>query len=244
MTTATINTTATATESLHLKRLKEFHTRIGVHDRDTHRTCWQVFHLKPESYIEWKRTGESYEEMQVGGYQLIIVGVMWTWRKVLDLNQNPIHSTYAHDIEIGGYGDWNNETTYVAYSYRIGTDTDRIANINWGGQFATFAGTCTTNSKDKTTKLAKKKLEVYNLVLDKLGELIPLSGEWANRSDLETPYNISVGDHVWVQAFGRVRQGIVVSNVGSRFVVGYVTPTNSYDLKFKILPLSQIRIRK
>ena len=120
----------------------------------------------------------------------------------------------------------------------------KIKEIHYASQFTTFLGSCVSTSLEKTTKLATKKLEVYNLLLDSLGDLIPLAGVWANRTQLESPYNISVGDIVWIQAFGRPRQGKVIATTGSRFVVGYVTPSNQYELKYKVVPISQMRIVK
>ena len=80
-------------------------------------------------------------------------------------------------------------------------------------------------------------------MLDNLGTLIQLSNNWAQRSELQEPYNLFVGDSVWFMAFGRVRNGIIVDTTGSRFVVGYVTPSNRSELKYKILSMSQMRIK-
>ena len=164
-------------------------------------------------------------------------------RDVFDKSQQLITGRWVDDSEIGGYGEWHERDSYIAYAYRTGTDYDRINELSWAGQFATFYGTCVSDSKEKTIKLARKKIDMYNLVLDNLGELMQLSQGYEYRNNMENPYNVTIGDKVWIQAFGRMRQGIIVGSVGSRFVVGYVTPSNQSDLKYKILPIAGLWIK-
>ena len=239
-------TTATATESIYVSRLRKYNDDWDssvqkVNDRTTR---WKLFNYKPESLVSYELLSREYFESTVGGFQLVITETKFKTRSVNDLNGVPLQASYAHDSEIGGYSDWTERVCYWATAYRIGLDYDRINEITYASQFTTFFCSCVSNSLDKTTKLATKKLEVYNLLLDSLGDLIPLAGTWANRNQLESPYNISIGDIVWIQAFGRPRQGKVIATTGSRFVVGYVTPSNQYELKYKVVPISQMRIIK
>jgi hypothetical protein len=57
------------------------------------------------------------------------------------------------------------------------------------------------------------------------------------------PYNAHIGDEVFIQAHGRLRKGIIVETTGSRFVVGYVTPSNHRELKYKTLALPDIYVQ-
>ena len=239
-------TTATQTESIYLSRLREWSDDWNnTHFPNKVRTTrWQIYSLKPQSLIQVEDIGSDWFEQTIGGFQLVIHEMKLRWRSVNDLNGVPLQVSHAEDSEIGGYGTWNDYVCYSATAYRIGTDYDRIVGLSYGSQFSTFFGSCVSTSKDKTIKLATKKLEIYNLLLDSLGDLIPMCGAWEARSNLDDPYNVSVGDIVWVQAFGRLRQGKVIATTGSRFVVGYVTPSNQYELKYKIVPLSQLKVKK
>ena len=74
-------------------------------------------------------------------------------------------------------------------------------------------------------------------------ELIALSQAYLTRgrTTYATPlYNALIGDVVAISAFGRTRLGKVVKLVGSRFVVAYMTPSNSQDVHYKTLPLNHL----
>jgi hypothetical protein len=62
--------------------------------------------------------------------------------------------------------------------------------------------------------------------------------------DEEPIYNALIGDVVALRAFGRVRLGKIVKLTGSRFVVAYMTPSNSQDVHYKTLPLNYIYPRE
>ena len=96
-------------------------------------------------------------------------------------------------------------------------------------------------------KKINKKLNVLSKVADNLDELIGLCREPVSRfakNAYEVPYNVSVGDHVFIPAFGYWRKGKILATSGAKFIVGYVTPSNTFDLKYKSVCLADLRIEK
>jgi hypothetical protein len=92
--------------------------------------------------------------------------------------------------------------------------------------------------------MARKKLDIEDKLVQVLPTLISIApirwnGGFTHNSEF-TPYNAVVGDQVFIQAHGRLRKGIIVETTGRRFIVGYVTPSNHYDLKTKTLSLSEM----
>ena len=249
MTTATTTTyriNPSTNDSFYAERFYKFVEREwndSTYAKNEYFNRWGLYNVKFENVKQIQRIGYTIQEQLVGGFQLLIYGIKWRYRDVFDKSNELVTNSWIEESEIGGFGNWVDSETYVAYAYRIGTDNDKITELGWQNAFTTFGGTCASNSLTKTLNLALKKLSVYNKVLDNLGTLIQLSNNWAQRSELQEPYNLFVGDSVWFMAFGRVRNGIIVDTTGSRFVVGYVTPSNRSELKYKILSMSQMRIK-
>ena len=92
----------------------------------------------------------------------------------------------------------------------------------------------------KTIKKCQKKLDLLSQIVNVRDELISISTERAGSYDTKNPYNINVGDQVFIQAHGRLRKGKIVSTTGSRFIVVYLTPSNHSDLKYKTLRLDNL----
>ena len=80
-----------------------------------------------------------------------------------------------------------------------------------------------------------KKIDILADVKSAQTEINLINNDRVYGSDVETPYNVLVGDHVFVQAFGRLRNGVVVKTTGGKFIVGYSTPSNQKELKYKTL---------
>jgi hypothetical protein len=181
-----------------------------------------------------------HEETFKDHFQLIITEVKYSMREVLDANGNPLTSHYSVDQNlVGGYGETKLVNVYTAYAWEIGTKYDDQP-LNWLTHYSVVSGIGRGRSMAKTMKVAKDKLEILSRVRAVRTELIALApeqfeGSWQNA---KPPYNALVGDKVFVQAHGRLRRGVIVATTGSRFVVGYVTPSNHDDLKYKTLSLA------
>ena len=89
-------------------------------------------------------------------------------------------------------------------------------------------------------KKCQKKLDLLSQIVNVKDELISIADERIGSYDAKNPYNINVGDQVFIQAHGRLRKGKIVSTTGSRFNVGYLTPSNNIDLKYKTLRLDSL----
>ena len=222
---------------------------------DRFKVCYEKYHFhtnewtgrrQPDSYKFMDTTHEIkvietifHEETFKDHFQLIITEVKYSMREVLDANGNPFTSHYSVDDSlVAGYGETKLVNVYTAYAWEIGTKTDD-APLNWTTQWSVVAGG-RSKSMAKTLKVAKDKLEILSRVRAVRTEMIAIAneqfeGSWQNA---KPPYNALVGDRVFIQAHGRLRRGIIVATTGSRFVVGYVTPSNHDDLKYKTLSLA------
>jgi hypothetical protein len=223
---------------------------------DRFKVCYEKYHFHtnewtgrrlPASYKFAETTHEVkvletifHEETFKDHFQLIITEVRYSMREVLDANGNPFTSHYSVDESlVAGYGETKLVNVYTAYAWEIGTKYDNEP-LNWLTHNSVVSGIGRGSSMVKTMKVAKDKLEILSRVRAIKGELIALAGEqyggsWANA---KPPYNAFVGDRVWVQAHGRLRRGVIVATTGSRFVVGYLTPSNHEELKYKTLAQS------
>jgi len=223
---------------------------------DRFKVCYEKYHFhtnewtgrrQPDSYKFMDTTHEIkvletifHEETFKDHFQLIITEVKYSMREVLDANGNPLTSHYSVDQNlVGGYGETKLVNVYTAYAWEIGTKYDDQP-LNWLTHYSVVSGIGRGRSMAKTMKVAKDKLEILSRVRAVRTELIALApeqfeGSWQNA---KPPYNALVGDKVFVQAHGRLRRGVIVATTGSRFVVGYVTPSNHDDLKYKTLSLA------
>ena len=223
---------------------------------DRFKVCYEKYHYhnnewtgrrQPDSHKFMDTTHEIkvletifHEETFKDHFQLIITEVRYSMREVLDVNGNPLTSHYSVDQNlVGGYGETKLVNAYTAYAWEIGTKTDD-APLNWLTQFSVVSGIGRSSSMAKTMKVAKDKLEILSRVRAIKDELISMTderyeGSWQNA---KPPYNAVVGDKIWVQAHGRLRRGVIVATTGSRFVVGYLTPSNHEELKYKTLSLA------
>lgn len=186
----------------------------------------------------------TFDEQTYKGFQLIIVGFHYECRTVLDLNGNT-SEFYLADDQIGGYkNDVHRFSYYQSMAYEIGGVFDNMQSLDWLGQGATLYMYGGSSDPIKTTKKCQKKLDLLAQIKDVKDELISIVDERATSYDTQNPYNINVGDQVFIQAHGRLRKGKVVSTTGSRFNVGYLTPSNLTDLKYKTLRLDNLWIQK
>jgi hypothetical protein len=244
-------TTATVTDSLYLKRLKDLHEKVYVENphpmhSPTPQFTWVAGRLRFDKVMEVTDCSRNYYEEEYKGFQLIIVEHGHNWRKIYDLNGEEFPHVTWNSItpaQISKYGEMNEQRTYTAYAWKIGAPSDSIDEIHWAYQFATVQGICTSDSSAKTRKQAMRKLDTFSAVDQVRDTLISIADEQVYSNNVGNPYNACVGDQVFVQAHGRLRKGIVVETTGSRFVIGYVTPSNHQDLKIKVLPLHHLWVK-
>jgi hypothetical protein len=131
---------------------------------------------------------------------------------------------------------------YESIAYEIGGVGDLKQELNWLGEVATLYMYGGDTDPNKVIKKCQKKLDLLSQIMSVRDELISISNERAGSYDTKNPYNINVGDQVFIQAHGRLRKGKIVSTTGSRFIVGYLTPSNHNDLKYKTLRLDSLWI--
>lgn len=134
----------------------------------------------------------------------------------------------------------NNQTrvTFNNYVWEVGGVFDHLVNLGWISQGCVSTGYSAT-SYEQAIKKMRRKVDLLSLVYSEKSELQALSQTWIRR--LEEPvYNALIGDVVAIRAFGRTRLGKIVKLVGNKFVVAYMTPSNSHDVHYKTLPLSHL----
>jgi hypothetical protein len=192
-----------------------------------------------------KATLESvtYYEEEYKGEQIIVIGWHHVMETLLDRNGEPFPHQVSDD-EVASYGKPEKHSSFHAYSWEIGSIHDRMTEISWINHCtATLSGVCGSSKQDTTLKSARKKVDLSAKIRDVKDELLAIVNDHIDYgTSKENPYNASVNDLVYIQAFGRLRRGKIVATTGSRFIVGYATPSNSTDLKYKTLPLSQLWI--
>jgi hypothetical protein len=155
----------------------------------------------------------------------------------LDLNGNT-SDNYLADNQISGYAnDVKSFTYYEGMAYEIGGQGDSQQNLNWLGELALLYMYGGDTNQNKVIKKCQKKLDLLSQIKDVRDELISIANERIGSYETKNPYNTNVGDQVFIQAHGRLRKGKIVSTTGSRFNVGYLTPSNHNDLKYKTLRL-------
>jgi hypothetical protein len=239
-------TTQTKTkDSFYLERLKTKFNNGGAYWSvgDINTSIWQP-HTRNKCglFTEHKLIDITFDEQIYKGFQLIIIGFNYEFRTVLDLNGNTTDSYLAND-QIGGYqNDVRSFVHYEGIAYEIGGVGDTQQTLNWLGQVATLYMYGGDTDATKTIKKCQKKLDLLSQIANVRDELISISTERASSYDTKNPYNINVGDQVFIQAHGRLRKGKIVSTTGSRFIVGYLTPSNHDDLKYKTLRLDSLWI--
>jgi hypothetical protein len=231
------------TQSIYAKRLgsyyaKDYYQSMGLNQD----SIWNG-RKRLDGYAQMRTAEFTIHEEEYKGHQIVVVGFHREFRHYLDPvtfeNVNDYYQLHNSVVE----SDPIKSATFVAFGYKIG-DTESSLELNFSYQFAVIKGTFETDSFDATMKKAKKRIDLQSKILAVRDELIAIAPErWiqgSTRIEEFIPYNVVVGDKVFIQAHGRLRKGIVVDTTGSRFIVGYVTPSNHNELKFKTLRLSHL----
>jgi len=196
--------------------------------------------------VELTLVDRTYQEESYKGFQIIIVGWCYSHRTIFKHDGTPFDYSHeiASDSDIGSYGLSESTQQFRAYAWEIGTDYDNKTELDWSYAGAEIAGICATNSAIKTLALAKKKLDVRAKVVEQRERLISIVNDRIHYENSTNPYNAVVNEEVYIQAHGRLRKGVIVDTTGSRFIIGYVTPSNHTDIRWKTLPLSQLWVDK
>jgi len=231
------------TDSFYLTRLKHYYENNQYSTKQgdvTYSTYINRKHLGNTAEIKYSEI--SYSEETYKGHQLIIRKITTNWAFVLE---NGHCGRFSEDQAkaLPDRGEWQTETSYSAYAWRI-RDRDvepEILDHLWGND-RFIVDNYTTNSQKQTTSKAKKRIDIEAVLLDHKSVLNELAGNLVWGKTTTQPYNLKVHDWVWIQAHGRLRNGVVVGTQGRRFIVGYTTPSNPHTMKYKTLNLSDIYV--
>jgi hypothetical protein len=184
-----------------------------------------------------KNLKSVFTEEEYKGFALIIVERPQEITKLIDDKGEPARRYLQR--EQFTEGEKYTISRFFAFAWRIGGFGDDHTELQWVSSLADLQGVCQSTSFDKTLKLARKQLDVYDRcyqVHDRLKEIADL------RLGNEDPViNVLKDEEVYVSAHGRWRKGIVVATTGSRFIVSYVTPSNLIEIKTKTVHLRGIR---
>jgi hypothetical protein len=185
-----------------------------------------------------------YHEQNYLGFQLIVMETKFDISTVLDKTGQPTSDHWLDDADISGYIDHRTGSLFRAWAWEIGNPVyDAITELRWFDQGTVINSFGGSNSLIKTTKTAQKKLKLLAEVKHVKDVLIQIADDRLNYHEAINPFNVVVGDHVWVDAHGRKRKGVITSTTGSRFNVAYLTPSNHEDLKYKTVGIPNIYVR-
>jgi len=239
-----VNNSSLVEESVYAKRLRDYYSKDYLQSMGDNQDYIWNGRKRLDGYAQIKTTHFSIQEEEYKGHQIVVIGYHKEFQYYLS------RGTLEHVDKYEELGTAILETqvhkfsNYIAFGYRIGDTSSAIDSLNWSFQFAVIKGTFETDSFDATMKKAKKRIDLQAKIVAVSDELIRIADERIVCSSTAmqdySVYNALVGDHVFIQAHGRLRKGIVVDTTGSRFIVGYVTPSNHNELKFKTLRLSNL----
>jgi hypothetical protein len=129
---------------------------------------------------------------------------------------------------------------HESFVWEVGGFHDHLADLAWLSQGCVTTG-WGAETLDKALAKVRKKIDLLALIFANRDELRALSITYrVSIRNEECVFNAGVGDVVAIRAFGRTRLGKVVATVGSRFIVSYMTPSNSIDVHYKTLPLTHL----
>lgn len=233
----------TLTDSFYLERLKKYFDAHYSHGLGKPYYRSAIRGMKWESVHETILEGFEYHEETYKEFQVVYVTRRYRVRQVFDQYANPLDYNAGFNItSISSYGEPRIIKESMVYAYDLTTDRGNDE-LTWISDGAVIDGSCGSVAIDNTRKKALKQLDLVYQLRQVKDQLIALCDERIFHRDCVNPYNILVGDQLFIQAHGRLRKGLVIATTGSRFVVGYVTPSNHADLKYKIVRLGQAWVK-
>jgi hypothetical protein len=232
------------TDSFYLQRLKQHYENNQRSYIRQGETVYSTYvHRRHLGYTaEVRYTEISYTEETYKGHQLIIRKLQIDWAYVLE-NGNRGRFTDDEIKALPDRSEWQTDTLYSAYVWKIRDLDDEPAVLDhlWGSD-RFIIDNFGTNSHQQTTNKAKKRIDIEATLLDHKSVLNELAENTAWGKQVTQPYNLKVNDWVWIQAHGRLRNGVIIGTQGRRFIVGYTTPNNPHTMKYKTLNLSEISV--
>lgn len=235
--------TTTTTETLYASRLRKLYEESRYYKTGEYGYWRYCGNLRFPHIVETEYLGLDIYEEEYKGYQIVIVNSKHRYREITNSKGEKFPSMdNANQHFIAHRGEWKDASYFVAYAWEIGHDLAQT--LSYTTQYATVRGIGESTSLAKTRKVAIKKIDIIASIKAVQSRLALIANERAvipyGDEHKYIPFNVLVGDEVFIQAYGRKRKGIVVATTGSRFIVGYVTPANHSDLRYKILPLSRL----
>ena len=226
-------------DSFYLQRVKECLAQSDRYEQvgSFQHTRW-IGNKSTHFYRKVTLREITFHEEQYKGYQLIVIGWHRNAHVILDENDQPVR--YHRDDFGVRYGETTTDSAYHAYAWKLGS-LDDIDHLNYLTAYTTISGIFSSAKEQTTIKSAKKRIDLFAKLEAVRDRLSDICSEYYGSGD--NPYNAVVGDEVFIQAHGRKRKGVIVETTGSRFVVGYCTPSNTFELKHKTLSLSQLWIK-
>jgi hypothetical protein len=238
-------------ETATIDRVEKLHSYFAKYDHavgTTFTSTWCGRRVRLPYVAEVTQLEREYVREEYEGFELVISKSSWKYQEIFDSEGNPFRSPMVGTSEIAGRGKEQLRTEYLAYAWEIKEHySDAELNTPHVFEFSVLAGLGISDSYEKTRKTAIKKLDTLKKIKDVLPRLIEICDERLlighDEKEKYRPFNVLVGDEVFVQAHGRKRKGIVIGTTGSRFIVGYVTPANHRDLKYKILGMEHLWVK-
>ena len=236
--------TTTLTDSFYLQRVKEVlsnsnnrYEAVGSYKF----TRWIDRHYT-DHIVKATLRDRTLAECEYKGYQIIVIGWHYDSQDVYDKNDQLTRLYDIEQFEISRLGEVKQSSSYYAYAWEIGSKGDNDPTIEWLNAHTAFGGVFVSDKESKTFNSAKKRIDVLASLKSNREILIANADTRIDYYKKENPYNVLVGDQPFVQAHGRLRKGLVIGTTGSRFIIGYVTPSNHNELKYKVVHQSQLWI--
>jgi hypothetical protein len=231
-----------------VEKLRNYYDKYDHAVGTTFTTTWCGRRTRLPYVAEVTQLEREYIREEYEGFELILTKSSWKYQEIFDVNGDHFNHGNVSKDEIAGRGKEQFLTEYLAFAWEIKDYYfDAELNTPHAFEFSVFCGLGISDSYEKTRKTAIKKLDTLKKVKDVLPRLIEICDERLlighDQKEKYRPFNVLVGDEVFVQAHGRKRKGIVVGTTGSRFIVGYVTPANHRDLKYKILGMDYLWVK-
>lgn len=239
--------TTAITESLYASRLRKLYEESRYYKTGEYGYWRYCGNLRFSHIVETEYLGLDIHEEEYKGHQIVIVNSKHRYREIENSKGERFPSMdTANQHFIAHRGEWEDASYFIAYAWEIGKDLAQ--NISYTTQYAVVRGIGESKVLAKTLKVARQKIDIVASIKAVQPRLALISNERLSIAygdeDKYVPFNVLVGDEVYINAYGRRRKGIVVATTGSRFIVGYVTPSNHSDLRYKILPLSRLFVNK
>lgn len=237
--------TTAITESLYASRLRKLYEESRYYKTGEYGYWRYCGNLRFAYIVETEYLGLDIYEEEYKGHQIVIVNSKHRYREITNSKGEKFPSMdNANQHLIAHRGEWEDASYFVAYAWDI--EKDLAQNISYTTQYAVVKGIGESKVLAKTLKVARQKIDIVASIKAVQPKLALIADQrlFVPRDEREKyiPFNVLVGDEVFIQAYGRKRKGVVVGTTGSRFIVGYVTPSNHSDLRYKILPQSSIYV--